>query len=216
MPGGGESATRQVVGVQRPAEIVNYGTIGVTPALMATALAAAAIVALGLTLTASVRDGGASWPCSSHSASPSGSWPRRWPGRPRSPRPSASSSACPSASPWAARCGPCSPARSSPSPTHRAGAVGGAGGRGHPGPGQPGGRRARRDGGAHTHGPAAPGGVTGPSPTGIHQIEHLFATVSPWPSPSRGRSTISGRPSTRSPSWCSTSRPPGGHRPGAR
>jgi hypothetical protein len=44
-----------VLGVQRPAEIVNYGTIGVTPALMASALAVAAIVALGLTLTASVR-----------------------------------------------------------------------------------------------------------------------------------------------------------------
>ena len=51
--GGGNNVT--VLGVQRPAEIVNYGTIGVTPALMATALAAAAIVALGLTLTASVR-----------------------------------------------------------------------------------------------------------------------------------------------------------------
>jgi len=44
-----------VLGVQRPAEIVNYGTIGVTPALLATVLAAAAIIALGLTLTASVR-----------------------------------------------------------------------------------------------------------------------------------------------------------------
>ncbi len=44
-----------VLTVQRPAEIVNYGTVGVTPALLATSLAAAAIVALGLTLTASVR-----------------------------------------------------------------------------------------------------------------------------------------------------------------
>ncbi len=51
--GSGDYVT--VLGVQRPAEIVNYGTIGVTPALMAAALAAAAIVALGLTLTASVR-----------------------------------------------------------------------------------------------------------------------------------------------------------------
>ena len=51
--GAGNNVT--VLGVQRPAEIVNYGTIGVTPVLMATALAAAAIVALGLTLTASVR-----------------------------------------------------------------------------------------------------------------------------------------------------------------
>ena len=44
-----------VVGVQRPAEIVDYGTIGVTPTLLAGALATAAVVALGLTLTASVR-----------------------------------------------------------------------------------------------------------------------------------------------------------------
>ncbi len=51
----GEGDDVTVLGVQRPAEIVNYGTIGVTPTLMATALAAAAIVALGLTLTASVR-----------------------------------------------------------------------------------------------------------------------------------------------------------------
>ena len=53
--GGGSGNNVTVLGVQRPAEIVNYGTIGVTPVLMATALAAAAIVALGLTLTASVR-----------------------------------------------------------------------------------------------------------------------------------------------------------------
>ncbi len=51
----GEGDTVTVLGVQRPAEIVNYGTVGVTPALMAMALAAAAIVALGLTLAASVR-----------------------------------------------------------------------------------------------------------------------------------------------------------------
>jgi hypothetical protein len=56
VPGGaGTGSTVSVVGVQRPAEIVNYGTIGVTPALLATALAVAALVALGLTLTTSVR-----------------------------------------------------------------------------------------------------------------------------------------------------------------
>ena len=44
-----------VVGVQRPAEIVNYRTMGVTPALLATALAVGAVAALGLTLAASVR-----------------------------------------------------------------------------------------------------------------------------------------------------------------
>jgi hypothetical protein len=53
--GAGSGDDVVVLGVQRPAEIVNYGTIGETPALLATALAAAAMVALGLTLTASVR-----------------------------------------------------------------------------------------------------------------------------------------------------------------
>src|SRR5256885_12986605 len=36
-------------------EIVNYRTMGATPALLASGLAAGAILALGLTLTASVR-----------------------------------------------------------------------------------------------------------------------------------------------------------------
>ncbi len=44
-----------VVPVQRPAEIVNYRTMGNTPALLGAALAAGAVVALGLTLLASVR-----------------------------------------------------------------------------------------------------------------------------------------------------------------
>jgi hypothetical protein len=44
-----------VVDVQRPAEIVNYRTMNATPALLAAALAAGAVVALGLTLLASVR-----------------------------------------------------------------------------------------------------------------------------------------------------------------
>jgi len=41
--------------VQRPAEIINYETTGDTPAILASGLAAGAVVALGLTLTASVR-----------------------------------------------------------------------------------------------------------------------------------------------------------------
>jgi predicted lysophospholipase L1 biosynthesis ABC-type transport system permease subunit len=41
--------------VQRPAEIVNYRSIGDTPALLGLALGAGAVVALGLTLIASVR-----------------------------------------------------------------------------------------------------------------------------------------------------------------
>ena len=53
--GGGAGDTVSVDGVQRPAEIVNYRTIGATPALLASALAAGAILALGLTLAASVR-----------------------------------------------------------------------------------------------------------------------------------------------------------------
>ncbi len=41
--------------VLRPAEIVNYRSMGTTPALLGAALAAGAVVALGLTLVASVR-----------------------------------------------------------------------------------------------------------------------------------------------------------------
>jgi hypothetical protein len=44
-----------VVGAQRPAEIVNYQSMGDTPAILAAGLAAGAVAALGLTLTASVR-----------------------------------------------------------------------------------------------------------------------------------------------------------------
>jgi hypothetical protein len=41
--------------VLRPAEIVNYRSMGTTPAILGSALAAGAVVALGLTLVASVR-----------------------------------------------------------------------------------------------------------------------------------------------------------------
>ena len=44
-----------VLGVQRPAQIVNYRTIGSTPIVLAIGLAVGAVVALGLTLAASVR-----------------------------------------------------------------------------------------------------------------------------------------------------------------
>jgi hypothetical protein len=44
-----------VLSVQRPAEIVNYRTMGDTPAVLGGALALGAVVALGLTLVASVR-----------------------------------------------------------------------------------------------------------------------------------------------------------------
>jgi hypothetical protein len=44
-----------VLGVQHPAEIVNYQSTGATPVLLAAGLAAGAIIALALTLIASVR-----------------------------------------------------------------------------------------------------------------------------------------------------------------
>ncbi len=44
-----------ILGVQRPAQIVNYRSIGDTPVVLAAGLAIGAIVALGLTLAASVR-----------------------------------------------------------------------------------------------------------------------------------------------------------------
>jgi hypothetical protein len=44
-----------VLGTLRPAQIVNYRTVGSTPVILAAGLAAGAIVALGLTLAASVR-----------------------------------------------------------------------------------------------------------------------------------------------------------------
>jgi ABC-type lipoprotein release transport system permease subunit len=44
-----------VLAVQRPAQITNYRSMGLTPLLLAIALAAGATIALGLTLVASVR-----------------------------------------------------------------------------------------------------------------------------------------------------------------
>jgi hypothetical protein len=51
----GEGDTYDVLDVQRPAEIVNYQSTGATPEVLASGLAAGTIVALGLTLVASVR-----------------------------------------------------------------------------------------------------------------------------------------------------------------
>jgi hypothetical protein len=53
--GGGAGDSIAVVTVQRPAEIVNYRTIGATPTLLVSGLALGAVVALALTLAASVR-----------------------------------------------------------------------------------------------------------------------------------------------------------------
>ena len=44
-----------VIGVQRPAEILNYRSLGSTPVYLGAGLAAGAVVALALTLIASVR-----------------------------------------------------------------------------------------------------------------------------------------------------------------
>jgi ABC-type lipoprotein release transport system permease subunit len=51
----GAGDTYALLPVQRPAEIVNYQSTGATPAILATGLAVGAVVALGLTLAASVR-----------------------------------------------------------------------------------------------------------------------------------------------------------------
>jgi hypothetical protein len=53
--GGGAGDHIAVVGVQRPAEIVNYRTIGATPIFLVSGLAIGAVTALALTLVASVR-----------------------------------------------------------------------------------------------------------------------------------------------------------------
>lgn len=53
--GGGGDQAGGVTGVLRPAEIVNYRSMGTTPALLGTTLAVGAVAALALTLVASVR-----------------------------------------------------------------------------------------------------------------------------------------------------------------
>jgi hypothetical protein len=75
VPGGaGSGQSISVLGVQRPAESVNYGTIGVTSAaVLAGALAGAAFIALGLTLPPRSGAAGATWPCSRPWASPAAS-----------------------------------------------------------------------------------------------------------------------------------------------
>jgi hypothetical protein len=56
LPGGiGQGDSLQVITDDRPAQIVNYKTMGATPALLGAALAFGAVVALALTLSSSVR-----------------------------------------------------------------------------------------------------------------------------------------------------------------
>ena len=54
-PGGSAGNAIVVQGVQRPAEIVNYKSMGLTPAWLVSGLVAGAVVALALTLFSSVR-----------------------------------------------------------------------------------------------------------------------------------------------------------------
>ena len=54
-PGGSAGNAVVVQGVQRPAEIVNYKSMGLTPAWLVSGLVAGAVVALALTLFSSVR-----------------------------------------------------------------------------------------------------------------------------------------------------------------
>jgi hypothetical protein len=52
---GGNANGGAMQGVQRPAQIINYGTLGSTPDVLGAALAVGAVIALALTLVASVR-----------------------------------------------------------------------------------------------------------------------------------------------------------------
>ena len=61
VPNGQGGGTLAVLPVQRPAEIVNYRSIGATPAVLVTGLALGTIVALGLTLITSFVDGEETW-----------------------------------------------------------------------------------------------------------------------------------------------------------
>src|SRR5205807_4036146 len=55
--------TLTVVGVQHPAEIVNYRSMGTTPVVLASGLAAGAVVALGLTLRSEEHTSELQSPC---------------------------------------------------------------------------------------------------------------------------------------------------------
>ncbi len=52
---GGNNNGAQAQSVQRPAQIINYGSLGSTPVVLGAALALGAVVAMGLTLITSVR-----------------------------------------------------------------------------------------------------------------------------------------------------------------
>ena len=75
-----------ILPVQRPAQILNYGSLGTTPLLLGGVLAAGAAVALGITLVTSVRRRRRTWPSSRRWASRVDGWPSRWRCRPSWPR----------------------------------------------------------------------------------------------------------------------------------
>ena len=83
--GGGGGYSVAVLGVQRPAEIVNYRGMSATPVILAAGLAAGALAALALTWPHQSGAGEMSLPCLRPSVSPSDSSRAPWPGRPQSP-----------------------------------------------------------------------------------------------------------------------------------
>jgi hypothetical protein len=72
--------TLQLLGPQRPAEIVNYRAMGTTPGLLAGGLAVGAVAALGLTLVASVRQRRRQLALLKSFGFTQDNWPRPWPG----------------------------------------------------------------------------------------------------------------------------------------
>ena len=108
-----------VFAVQRPAEIVNYRSMGSTPLILGLGLTAGAVAALGLTLVASVRRRRRSSPCSGHSGSRAASWRRAWRGSPAWRWQSGSWWGSRSESWWAACCGVSSRTPSTSCPTRR-------------------------------------------------------------------------------------------------
>ena len=72
--------TLQLLGPQRPAEIVNYRSMGTTPGLLAGGLAVGAVAALGLTLVASVRRRRRELALLKSFGFTQRSWPPPWPG----------------------------------------------------------------------------------------------------------------------------------------
>ena len=108
-----------VLPVLRPAEIINYGSLGTTPLLLGAALAAGAVAALGITLVTSVRRRRRDLAILKTLGFTGRSWRPPSPCRRASPPSSAARSASRPASPSGASSGTSSPPRSAPCPTRR-------------------------------------------------------------------------------------------------